>query len=252
MILNRHSAAPSDHVLQYVRGRLVREGRGLSFLYVPQLTRIVSVPLGSIEARFEFRERSSDFQRVRVEGEVVYKVTSPRKAASVADFTVGGGTREARSDGASALRRQVLAVARDILRDELATMPVEQALKSGTSLGRSTRIRMMHSRHLRGLGVTVLAVFVKEIRGPSELVRALEAGHMERLTVGTGHSACDSMLIARGQSATRDASGVNRTGDPGHSIECNANCPFRHMCEDFMSDVSGGKAWCTLFREFSM
>ena len=252
MILSHHRAAPSEHVMEYVRGRLVKEGRGLSFLYVPQMTRIVSVPLEPAEARFEFRERSSDFQRVRVEGEVVYKVTSPRKAALATDFTVGCDAGAAHPCGVNALRRRVLAVTRDTLRDELGAMSLEQAIKSGTSLGRSTRIRMTHSRHLRELGVTVLAVFVREIRGPPELVKAIEAEHLGKMAIRTDPAVCDSLLMARDQNAERGVRNVNGASGPGHSIECNADCPFRHMCEDYMSDVRGGRAWCTLFREFSM
>jgi hypothetical protein len=251
MILNRHCAGPSDHVIEYVRGRVVREGRGLNFLYMPQITKIVSVPLSSNDARFEFRERSSDFQRVRVEGEVVYKVTNPRRAASMLDFTVRRSAEDMRSEAAALLRRRVLAVAQDIVRDELSSMPIRQALLSGTTLGRSARIRMSHSRQLRDMGVTVISVFVKEVRGPSEVAKAMEAGNMEKAVVGGDQTACDSLLVARGPGPERHGPARVVEGPPP-SIECNASCPFRHMCEDFMSDVRDGRAWCTLFKEFSM
>ncbi|UCE91451.1 MAG: SPFH domain-containing protein [Methanobacteriota archaeon] len=251
MILGHHSAGPSDHVIEYVRGRPVREGRGLSFLYVPRITRVVSVPLGSTEARFEFRERSSDFQRVRVEGGVVYKVANPRRAAAAIDFTVDRTAGCARQEARALLRRRVLAVARDILRDELAGIPIKEALTSATNLGRSTRIRMMHSRHLKELGVVVMAVFLKEVRGPPELAKAMEAEQMDRIALRAVPPGCDTLLVSREPCANL-SDGADDVGGPAPSIECNANCPFRHMCEDFMSDVRGGKAWCTLFREFSV
>lgn len=251
MILSRHCAGPSDHVIEYVRGRVVREGRGLSFLYLPQITKIVSVPLSSTDARFEFHERSSDFQRVRVEGEVVYKVTNPRRAASMLDFTVKRSAEDVRSEAAATLRRRVLAVTRDIVRDELSRIPVKQVLLSGTNLGRSTGIRMAHSRQLRDVGVTIIGVFVKDVRGPPEVAKAVEAEHMEKVVVRADQTAYDALLVARDSGAGKHAAAHAVDGSPP-SIECNATCPFRHMCEDFMSDVRDGRAWCTLFREFSM
>lgn len=251
MFLNRYDAGPSDHVIKYVRGRAVQEGRGLSLFYIPQLTRVVSVPVGFMEAPFEFRERSSDFQRVRVAGEVVYKVTNPRRAGSAADFTVNRGGDHGRSAATAILRRRVVAIAREIVRDELSAMPIREAMMCGTKIGRSTRIRMNHSRWLRDIGVNVAAVFIREVRAPPEVVKALETEHLGTITIRAGQTAYDALLVARNAGASRDAIPEDSTSPP-EPIECTATCPFRYMCEDFMGDVRGGKAYCTLFREFSM
>ena len=240
-----------DHVIEYVGGRPVREGRGLSFIYLPSRTNIVSVPVGSKDVRFDFRERTSDFQRIRVEGEIIYRVTSPRKAASSIDFTVRGRAKEVLDEPTAMLRRRVLSVTRDVLRDELGRLSLKEALTSGTQLGRSIRIRMSHSHHLKEIGVSVIGVFVKEVRGPPDMAKALEAACVGQATMATDPGAFDTLLVARSRDV-RDGADAAKTGGHASSIECNESCPFRHMCEDYMGSIRGGKAWCTLFREFSM
>ena len=59
-------ASPTTFVLQYVNGRIKRQGLGLSFFYFAPRTTLVAVPVGSTDVPFIFHETTLDFQTVTV------------------------------------------------------------------------------------------------------------------------------------------------------------------------------------------
>src|SRR5258705_13271816 len=75
-------AAPTTYVLHYRDGKVVREGRGLSFFYYAPTATIVAVPIGSIDVPFVFNEVTSDFQEVSIQGQLTYRVTNAQQLAT--------------------------------------------------------------------------------------------------------------------------------------------------------------------------
>ena len=60
--------APTNYVLEYVRGQVRRQGAGLAFFYFGPTTTLVQIPVGSTDAPFIFTETTADFQEVTVQG----------------------------------------------------------------------------------------------------------------------------------------------------------------------------------------
>ena len=239
--------------MKYVRGTKVEEGRGLSFIYVPRTTRIVSVPGHSIDARFSISARTSDFLPVELEGDITFRITDPGLAASVLDFSVRPGGAKGGRDAVSIVKRRMLSVARDLLRDEMKRIRTRDALTASDSLGRSTRIRMSHSRFLRAMGVTVMNVAVSTVCVPEEMTRAFEEDSIERALLEPHSTASgDSLLMtAYGRGQATPQGRRDGTARRMHSVECTESCPFRGVCRDFMANIVDGIPRCTLFREFS-
>ena len=71
----------SSHLLHFANGRLVREGRGLSFWFLPLSASIAEVPIDDREQAFLFRGRTIDFQEFSVQGVITYRVANPTKVA---------------------------------------------------------------------------------------------------------------------------------------------------------------------------
>ncbi|MDH3365896.1 MAG: SPFH domain-containing protein [Thermoplasmata archaeon] len=249
MIVGHHSGAPSEHVVKYVRGKPAMEGRGLDFLYLPSITKIVSVPTHSLDASFAFEGRTSDFQPLRVEGEVVYRITAPRKAAAILDFTVRQKAKGRRNNHLAVLKRRVLGIARSMMVDELSGMTVRKALTASSELGRSVKIRMSHSRQLNDMGVSILGVHVMSVECPAHVAEAIEAENL-KLSILTSQSSGNMLLTAHSDGQVEPRGGEG-DGSSAPSIQCTDNCPFRGLCGDFMRNMRGGRAWCTLFHEFS-
>ena len=74
---------PTTYLLQYRRGKVVREGLGLSFFYYGPTSSLVAVPVASTDAPFIFQETTADFQTVTVQGQVTYRVSEPKRLASL-------------------------------------------------------------------------------------------------------------------------------------------------------------------------
>lgn len=247
MIVARYRGWPNEYNMVVSDGRVVKQGRAITCV-VTRRSRVLAVPVGDLTASMSVSARSSDLQPVHLEGELTFRVTSPAKAASAFDFAVSPMTGEHTSDGPKQLRRAALQITRDILRDELSRMSVERMLGSEPVIGKAVLVRLGHSSRLRELGVRPLNVFVKDLVLRPDMTRAIE----EKATV-----ACISGLaLAHGGSAAMSLKPPNRgTPEPEYEhstgMECTDSCPFRDVCRDYQNEVRGGRAWCTLFREFS-
>src|SRR5947209_15562642 len=83
-----YKAAPTTFVMQYVNGRVEREGTGLSFFYFAPRTTLVAVPVGSTDVPFIFNETTADFQGVTVQGHLTYRVADARTLAGLLDYSL--------------------------------------------------------------------------------------------------------------------------------------------------------------------
>src|SRR3974390_2407249 len=79
---------PTTYLLQYRRGKIVREGVGLSFFYYSPITSLVAVPVASTVTPFIFQETTADFQTVTIQGQVTYRVSDPNQLASLLNYTL--------------------------------------------------------------------------------------------------------------------------------------------------------------------
>jgi len=177
----------------------------------------------------------------------VYKIVSPIKAASCFDFTVDPRTNEHTSDGLTEVRKAVVSVTRDLLRDEMSRIGVERVLGKEPDIGRAVLIRLRHSPRLRELGVRPVDVFIKDLKVRPDTVKALEG----RMTISCAQQVAMPQGTDAGLPWQSKQTEPPQDDDASSGMECTEDCPFRHMCGDYMDDLRGGKAWCTLFREFS-
>src|SRR5690606_35560437 len=76
------------YVIQYKKGQVVNEGRGLSFFYFAPHTSITAIPLRSIDVNFIFSETTLDFQTVSIQRQITYKVRDSKQLADLLDFSV--------------------------------------------------------------------------------------------------------------------------------------------------------------------
>ena len=99
---------PTDFVLKFRRGRVVREGAGLSFFYFAPTTSLVLVPIGSVDVPFIFEEVTADFQQVTVQGQLTYRVADARKLAQLMNFTLAPDGRNFASDDPRKLPQRLI------------------------------------------------------------------------------------------------------------------------------------------------
>jgi regulator of protease activity HflC (stomatin/prohibitin superfamily) len=81
-------AEPSQYILHYRSGRLVRSGAGLAYWFHPLSAAVAQVPVEDIETTFVLRERSSDVQEITVQVTLTYRINDPEKAAQRINFSI--------------------------------------------------------------------------------------------------------------------------------------------------------------------
>ena len=171
---------PTEHVLLFRRGKVRREGPGISFFYYAPASTIVIIPADSRDAPFIFKETTVDFQEVDIQGQVTFRVTEPARLASMLDFAVGTDGRYT-GDGLEKLAVRLTNVVQVTLREPLRDMDLRHALTSAAGMVQHVRTRLKEADALRALGVEVIDFAILKIAPTPEIARALEASARENL-----------------------------------------------------------------------
>jgi len=187
---------PTDYVLQYRRGALVREGIGLAFWYFAPTTSLVRVPVGSVDVPFIIQEVTSDFQEVTVQGQLTYRVADARKLAKLMNFTLASNGRAYESEDPQKLPQRLISHAQVLTRSSLKTMSLREALGSSDDLVGALRKGLQDAEVITSLGIEVLGLSILAIKPTPETSRALEAEAREQIL-----RQADEAIYARRNSA---------------------------------------------------
>jgi regulator of protease activity HflC (stomatin/prohibitin superfamily) len=171
---------PTDYVIHFQRGRVKREGRGLSFFYWMPTSSIVSVPVASSDISFVFQLLTADFQTVTVQGQLTYRVIEPRKLAELLNFTVNAAGTYASSDPEK-LAQRLVNESQTSAATAVAQMLLRDALRSAEEIGAAITAGLRASQSVGMLGIEPVRVSVTNVTPTPEMARALEAESRERL-----------------------------------------------------------------------
>ena len=187
---------PTSYLLQYKKGRIVREGAGLSFFYYAPTTSLVAVPIASTDAPFIFNEVTSDFQEISIQGQANYRITDPKRVSQLLNFTLDAPARGYLSDDPQKLSARVINVIKVLTRKELQTLALRDALRASDALVREVTKGLAASTEISSLGLEVLGLSILAIKPNPETGRALEAEAREQLL-----READEAIYARRNSA---------------------------------------------------
>ena len=193
-------ANPTDYVLHFSRGRLAREGAGLSFFYFAPSSTIVSVPVASANIPFVFQEPTADFQTVTAQGQLTYRIADPKKAASMLDFTLDAKGKYA-GDQYQKLPERLVYSLQTLLRAEIQVLPLREALVRGDELTGRVLDRMKATPEVVQLGVEVLNLAILSLKPTPEMAKALEAEAREALN----RQADDAVYTRRNSAIEQEA-----------------------------------------------
>jgi regulator of protease activity HflC (stomatin/prohibitin superfamily) len=173
-------ANPTDYILHFSNGKLVREGAGLSFFYFSPAASIVSVPVASANIPFVFNEPTADFQTLTVQGQLTYRISDPKKAAAMLDFTVDARGRYF-SDQYQKLPERLVYGLQTLVRAEIQGLPLREALVHGDGLTAHVFAELKASAEVVQLGIEILNLAVLSLKPTPEMAKALEAEAREAL-----------------------------------------------------------------------
>jgi hypothetical protein len=187
---------PTTYLLQYRRGKIVREGVGLAFFYYAPSTSLVAIPIGSTDVPFIFEEPTSDYQTVTLQGQVTYRVVDARKLAGLMNFTLGANGRDYVSDDPEKLPQRVINLVHVLARAELEKLPLREAIRAAAVIVQEVKKNLAAAEEIASLGLQVLGFSLLAIKPTPETARALEAETREQLL-----KEADEAIYARRNSA---------------------------------------------------
>jgi len=194
---------PTDFVLQFKRGKVVREGAGLSFFYFAPTTSLVLVPIGSVDVPFIFEEVTADFQQVTVQGQITYRVVNPKKLAQLMNYTITPSGKGYASDDPMKLPKRLINHTQVLTRASLKALSLREALGQSDSLVNSLREGLQKAEVIESLGIDILALSILAIKPTQETSRALEAEAREQIL-----READEAIYARRNAAVEQERGI--------------------------------------------
>ena len=190
---------PTTYVLQYQRGRIKREGAGLSFFYWAPTSTIVAVPLASADVPFVFPETTADFQAVTIQGQLTYRVVDPKRVASLLNFAIDSRKDSYFQDHArdpQKLPERIVNTLQALTRTVAQRLPLKEILGSSDLILTEVLARLKQSELVSTLGLEVLSLAILDIKATPEMSRALEAEAREAL-----QGSADEAIYSRRNSA---------------------------------------------------
>ena len=187
---------PTQYVMQFRKGQVVKEGPGLSFMYFAPTSSVVAVPTAAIEQGFMFEHVTRDFQAVTVQGQVVFRVREPKKTAALLNFTLARDAKRYASDDATKLPARVVRAVEVLSQQAVKGWDLKEALLASDRLASTIETGLSASAEIASLGIEVLNVSVVAVRPKPETAKALEAEAREAIL-----KAADDAIYARRNSA---------------------------------------------------
>jgi hypothetical protein len=176
-----YKANPSTYVVKSVNGRTIQKGKGLSFFYNAVKTSISAIPVNTQEAPFIFGLQTADFQEIRIQGQITYRIEDAERTADMLNFVVKKDGMSYVSDDPMKLSDRVIQSAQAIIQETVQAMPLRAALATHTRLADEIRQRMADDESIKTMGIIVLKTMVSAISPTPETKQALEAEAREAI-----------------------------------------------------------------------
>ncbi len=169
-----------NHVILYKNGKIIKEGRGLSFFYFVPNSSIVSIPMESNDFQFVFKESTKDYQEVTIQGQITYKVIAPKQLAESLDFTVNSNGKYLKEDYEK-IQQRIINEAQTASAAVIQGLNVKEALRRLQEIESSILKSVQSSKTVNMLGLEIMSVNVLGVTPNPEMARALEAQTRESL-----------------------------------------------------------------------
>jgi regulator of protease activity HflC (stomatin/prohibitin superfamily) len=174
--------APTVHVRYVKRGRVVRDGTGLSFWYRPLTAVLSEIPVDDRELPLLFHARTADFQDVTVQLTLTYRLTNPVLAAARIDFSIDPDDGVWRGDPLTQVSGLLTESTQQHALEVLSRTPLASALVDGVAAVRErVTSGLGEDSRLAETGLAVVDVRVVAIRAEPELEKALQTTAREKV-----------------------------------------------------------------------
>ena len=169
-----------SHIIRYKNGKILKEGRGLSFFYTSYNSSIVAIPMGSNDLQFIFYESTIDYQKISIQGQITYKIENPKQLAELLDFTVDSKGHH-KKDDVEKLKQRLINEAQTATSSYIQGLILKEAIVHAKTIESKIQEGLQVSEAVKLLGVKVLGVNVIAVKPSPEMSKALETTTREAL-----------------------------------------------------------------------
>lgn len=172
---------PSEYVLKYKNGKIVKEGNGLSFIYYVPNTSVVVIPTSSADVPFVFQEITNDYQTVSVQGQITYRISDYKKVAKILDYTYDMKNKKYIKDDYKKIPQRLVNITKVLTKKSIENMPLKEAIKSSETLANLIKQTLIENSEVKNLGIEIIGFSILAIIPNKETARALEATAREEI-----------------------------------------------------------------------
>ncbi|MBN2080070.1 MAG: SPFH domain-containing protein [Spirochaetes bacterium] len=196
---------PGEYVIKFGKGRIRKEGPGISFFYWKKRNTVVSIPAGTMDVNFIFNETTRTFQAVSVQGQITYRIRDVKKIFERLDFSIDPVTREYRSEDPGKLAGRIVNAVQMLTREEVRNLALEEALGSSQAMAQSVMEKIKADDRINAMGVAVESIYFTAVTPLPEIAKALEAEYRESL-----QKKADEAIYARRAAAVEQERVIKR------------------------------------------
>ena len=168
------------YVIHFSNGKVVKEGRGLSFFYFAPTSSIAAIPIGSNDLPFIFNESTADYQTISIQGQITYKVSGPSTLANILDFTLDDKGLYKKND-IEKLHQRIINEAQTATSSYISGLGLKESIRSAKTIEKCILEGLLSSQAIGILGIEILGANILGVSATPEMKRALETETREKL-----------------------------------------------------------------------
>lgn len=176
--------SPNEYVMVIKKGKIVKQGLGLSVWFNEMTTNISVVPATAYDGEFAFDELvTSDYQSVCVQGVTTYMVTDYEKAARMLDFAYTPPVKVSSKtyETLKILESRINNIIKAIIIREVSKRDVRTIIRLADEMAGAIQESLGKDDAIEKLGVSIVAVNILGISPRPETRKALEAAAREQI-----------------------------------------------------------------------
>lgn len=191
-----YKADSATYVIKTSGGKVRKKGKGLSFFYMQATSSIAAIPVSVQEAPFIFNLQTADYQSVRIQGQISFRVIDPDKIADVLNFNLKADGQSYASEDPLKLTDRVVRAAQSIVQNKVQSVALRDSLALSQPLVELMKTELAVQPVLEELGIALVDASVAAITPSPETSKALEAEARESIL-----KEADDAIYARRKSA---------------------------------------------------
>jgi hypothetical protein len=145
------------------------------------VTSLVAVPIGSRDAAFIFQQTAHDFQALTIQGHITYRISEPKRAASMLNFTLKADGKTYESDDPEKLPQRILGIVEVLAQQVVKELTLKEALQASDRIANTIATGLRNRTDIASLGLEILGVSIRAVKPTPDTAKALEAEAREAI-----------------------------------------------------------------------